>query len=698
MMRIFLATITLLAAVGCSSSGGGTVDTTVSPSDDTPTALADVPISPSPPDTLAGPDGGAPDLPVAPDLYTAPPLAATRVRYDMAVRPMVLPFPYDRYTAPDPSSRNGTRVHVNDDEFSNSIIAEALAILTPFKDVINLVDGFGPYQWCSAEIVGRAPLDWRATATGEPVTDGPVRLLAWDGARVLGDVPFSAQIVERTARDGTAHQYLDLLPLRPLPDGGRHLVVITTALADDDGEAIGPDLHFLVVAGRAPLPEGDPALAALLETERGRMAPAFAAVNDAGIATETLAVLYDFTVAHARADMLAVADLFERDAALRDVAFTFDADGDGVDDVRRPGEPGFIGDSPLNSVALSVTGTFPRQDFRHPDHHDGAFRLGEDGVPLPSHEEPISFWMTFPAEPAGGPWPVVILLHGIDSDRDQVKRFAAALAAKGLVAFAYDLPEHGDDHDGKHFLPFDKVFATRDNFRQAGVDLLTATYLVDRWMTEGIPLEGIGPGNLVFLKGPRVGLMGHSLGAMCGLVGGGLRAQPEALVLGVGGGGMHYFVGSYLRDLGLDRLLPGPVLHGLEILTGLLLAPGDPINYAAVLRPDPLPATSRPRQVLLMEMLGDLTMHDDILESTAVALSLPHYEPILRPLPALEVVTSGATHSGFVQYEDGEHGFRLGGPDPELTARAQAQMFHYLATFLETGEAEIIHPWVFPDE
>lgn len=125
-------------------------------------------------------------------------------------------------------------------------------------------------------------------------------------------------------------------------------------------------------------------------------------------------------------------------------------------------------------------------------------------------------------------WPVVILMHGVTSKKEDMLALTAALSMAGYASVAIDLPLHGErgfdtdddgiidlvttDEDASAFMNLANLRATRDNLRQANADLLQ--------LRLALALQ-----NATFnghkLNSDKVSLIGHSLG---GIVGGSFTA------------------------------------------------------------------------------------------------------------------------------------------------------------------------------
>ena len=142
-------------------------------------------------------------------------------------------------------------------------------------------------------------------------------------------------------------------------------------------------------------------------------------------------------------------------------------------------------------------------------------------IPDPAIAGAIGFPISMPE--AG--WPVVILAHGITSQKEDMLAITGTLALAGVASVAIDQPIHGSrgfdlDGDGMDDLNATSVSAThymnlaslptaRDNLRQSVSDLLGLRLglnaVVDTTSTQGVKFDT-----------SRVSIMGVSLGAITG--------------------------------------------------------------------------------------------------------------------------------------------------------------------------------------
>jgi len=125
-------------------------------------------------------------------------------------------------------------------------------------------------------------------------------------------------------------------------------------------------------------------------------------------------------------------------------------------------------------------------------------------------------------------WPVVILQHGITSQKEHMLPLTGALAINGLASVAIDLPLHGSrgfdlNFDGTddisasisaiHYANLASLPTFRDNFRQSTADMLGLRFALNF-------MGGVDPvGNPIDLEldSSKVHFSGLSLGAMMGI-------------------------------------------------------------------------------------------------------------------------------------------------------------------------------------
>ncbi|GHG02663.1 VolA/Pla-1 family phospholipase [Thalassotalea marina] len=130
------------------------------------------------------------------------------------------------------------------------------------------------------------------------------------------------------------------------------------------------------------------------------------------------------------------------------------------------------------------------------------------------------------AEPEGG-WPVVVLQHGITSQKEVMLNLAGLLSVNGFASVAIDYPLHGSrgfdlNGDGVdeinattvstlHYVNLGSMLTMRDNTRQSAIDIVGLRLGLN-------DLQGVdADGNPVNINSNEVHFLGHSLGAIYGI-------------------------------------------------------------------------------------------------------------------------------------------------------------------------------------
>lgn len=375
-------------------------------------------------------------------------------------------------------------------------------------------------------------------------------------------------------------------------------------------------------------------------------------------------------------------------------------------------------------------------------------------IPVATETQTIPVLATVPKTAApGSGWPVVIYQHGITTNRGTALAVADAMASQGFVTVAIDLPLHGitgnetngteafyapgfagglldvistnertfdmdlvtqdasgsitasvpdgiTDSSGRHFINLASLLTTRDNLRQAVVDLFTL-----RKAVTSATLSGSG------VDASRIYFLGHSLGGMVGSVFLALDSDVQDAVLAMPGGG-------------IAKLLDGSPTFGPEIAAGLEAQAGiskgtgdfesflaaaqtavdsvDPINYAA--------STVAGRGLLLFEVVGDSNnLPDQVVPNHVGTLAngfqdapagtvpgpLGGTEPLItaQSLDGVSSTTVGADLAVVIRFTAGHHGSiltpndALGNPD-DMAALVTNVMQTATVTFFASDGAQ----------
>lgn len=353
-------------------------------------------------------------------------------------------------------------------------------------------------------------------------------------------------------------------------------------------------------------------------------------------------------------------------------------------------------------------------------------------MPIERSVENVPMLVTVPnansgmTQPAEG-WPVVIFQHGITGNRSQMLALAPAMAAAGFVTVAIDLPLHGlpaghplavqgttertflldlvdnattapgpdgsTDPSGTHFINIPSLITSRDNLRQAAIDLVHLSRSVSALDFDGDPATpDINP--------DRIHLVGHSLGGIVGTTALGVDDSFGASTIAMSGSG-------------IGKLLDGSKSFGPRIAAGLaangvmegtdtyetflrfaqhLVDDGDPANYAA--------AASADRAIHFVEVLDDLVVPNavprtpdatDTLDRVTLEGRISGSTPLMRllgldildaitpPLAEADVLLDPEGLKVGVRFTEGDHGSIL---SPAASAATTQEIQRQIANFL----------------
>lgn len=414
-------------------------------------------------------------------------------------------------------------------------------------------------------------------------------------------VPFEVDLLDDD-------QSVRLWPLRPLRQGARHALLVTTDAVAADGGCIAP-----APATRALLhgDNTDPVLADAAPRYRE-------ALDTIDVAAGDVSALSVFTV-HADVDVVQELAALE---ALEPVNWT------STPDCEPRGE------------LIECTLTMTVRDRRN------ALGLVDLEVAPVESEIPMTIWM--PDSP--GPHPIVIYGHGLGSERDEGYRVAREQGDVPYALVAMEAVAHGDHpsstaagqaDSAMDFLgitlspPSIRAGALRGNFDQTVLDRLRLI----RLLREQPDLDGDGTAEL---DPSRIGYLGISLGAILGPELLALDGDLEGAVLSVGGARLMAIVtdagilGDF-EDL-IAALVGSPEnFDRLVIVAQHIVDPVDPGTWAAHVLRDRYDDAPAPHILL------QVGMYDDIVPPTAGhalarALETPHLAPVSVAVPLLAVV------------------------------------------------------------
>ncbi|MEE4639968.1 MAG: hypothetical protein V2J42_14635 [Wenzhouxiangella sp.] len=321
------------------------------------------------------------------------------------------------------------------------------------------------------------------------------------------------------------------------------------------------------------------------------------------------------------------------------------------------------------------------------------------------------------ARPPSG-WPVVIFQHGITGNRSQMLALADTMASRGFAVIAIDKPLHGItdvtsplyvgntpfgavaeertfnldlrnnetgapgpdgmiDSSGAWFINLPSLLTSRDNLRQAQVDLSSLAINVPF-----IDLDGDGLGDM---DGSNINFVGLSLGAMAGSVFLAVEPTVNNGVLSVPGGGIaNLLAGSEtfgpvvragLASVGIE---PGSADFAQFLLAAqTVVDSADPINWGAL--------TVQTNSVLLQQVAGD-----SVVPNAVPGAPLSGTEPLIR-IMGLDAITQSTEDPmgirGAVRLLQGSHGSLL---DPSAAPAVTGEMQGQAASMVSSGGAAVV--------
>lgn len=594
------------------------------------------------------------------------------VVFNLQSEPPMLPFPWDWFTREVPGAASGIHLAFDEQWRRTALLAPLFALFSGYEEDSRLLDGFG-----SAGIIV-LPFSTALDPSTLPETTGPgaqieVLAPAIDGPDA--SLPYRVSWLEVKKADGTLHTYaVQLEPVHPLQENSRYLVLVRAGLKDAEGTQLERYPLMDVVLGLQP-PYGPPELAKRMVMVRDATLDALNAL-DSPPAPEEFSAAIVFTTGTMTADMLGAGAFLES----QDVVVDLDPDGDGVDNVLPADQ--FFGSAPAG-LATVVEGRFEALDYRL---ENGYLGPDEQGVVQVRSKQWRNFFLFIPE--GEGPFPVVVVQHGLNSWKETMYGVAKELASRGIGAAGFDFVHHSkeDPNGGFWFLKIDVPRETVGNFRQSMLDMITFFRALEvlSGSMDLAPPEGDGLPDLDF---SRVVFTGHSLGAITSSVACTLSTRTRAGAFVAGAGNFGYVFLDTIKILGLFNLVPPDALLGFTMLAEHFMSRADPMVFASMLKTAPHPANG-PCPFLLELGMQDETLPPASGQAEAFATGQPLLDPVLEEWDGIPVESAAGLDSGTVQFQGG-HSFFFSG---QSGAAARGVYYHYVETFLKTGQFEILWP------
>ncbi len=349
-------------------------------------------------------------------------------------------------------------------------------------------------------------------------------------------------------------------------------------------------------------------------------------------------------------------------------------------------------------------------------------------------DETVPLLVSVPKNPAcTKPYPVMIFQHGITSDRTAMLGIADTMAGACTAVVSMDQPLHGIaadnpvhlglqaasggllgifegytpgglhertfgvdfvdnatgapgpdgmiDASGAHTINLQNLLVSRDNLRQASLDLLT--------LEKAIPGMDIDGDMMPDFDATKVSFMGHSLG---GIVGSNYTALADLAKQSV----IATASGSIAQMLNASQSF-GPVIRGglaaasgttptdpvflSETLPAFLVAAqtvvdsGDPINYAVLAQAGNIPT-------LALQVRGDT-----VVPNAAATAPLSGSIPMAAAYGLATVTNTTATDRAFLKFVAGDHATPL---SPAADAATTVAMQTAIANFIASGGTQVV--------
>lgn len=611
-----------------------------------------------------------------------------------AAETSLVPYPSDRYTRPDASTKTGLRVDVGSHNTN-----DPLALSLPgTADELNAKDGFSTIGGVAVGFTG--PIDIHGIAIDEdadpPVTD-PLRdadvYLEADAPFMLLDVDESSPtkgqaygLLPRWWAQAKDDYYLfdeytlvaqPKVPLRPRT---RYLFVVTDKLRAADGGAIGRTEEMAALISGEDKTE----YAAEVREALGVLR------TSKGVNAEDVVLATAFTTASVHDDLLAAAASARAEAAPALL------------------EPWTV-ETPLQGDGrVRFRAVYEAPEYRGDDRK---WHIAKSGAPTVQKKVGLEVLLAISDAASMAKRPIVFFAHGLGGDKDGNWGTAERLKDINAAVFAIDSPEHGSrsvdpsapliatfrffgiDPDTEQF----DIERARDNFRQMASDQLELVRFV-RSLDKLDILPPGAPDGIPDLDTSQILYIGHSFGSVQGPTIFALAPEIKHAVWNVGGAGLM----TLLRDSGTFGLLvnalkpmgtPDGALGRFFAATQAIVDPGDPLNYARYGTLEGLPGVDgwEPRDVLLQEVVKDTIVPNSTSELLARAAGLVHMDPVVPVSglagakgPITGNLKGGATGvlSQFDKIEGGKiatHGELIFSPE------ARTQYVEFFQTSLENG-------------
>jgi pimeloyl-ACP methyl ester carboxylesterase len=624
----------------------------------------------------------------------------------------VLPYPTDLYFK---DSKDGT------------LNIQPTNALMPLQSGVNALDGFsttavirtrfaGPLNPASLTAANIRVIELELdNTTKAPKPPNPVRR-----PLVLG-TDFTVGLASDT---GVGNTILEIRPLKPLtPSSGAtnigYLVILTNGITTAAGQATTPDEDYASFKSALPTCGAVASSLTLLCQLTGAQLQIAQAV---GVNPANVVLTFSFSTQATRDTMNALAQPSVTTAQPILVQKTPATTQAVVSSL--PGHADiYVGTFTIPYYLTRPTAASPMAPLTqswqgNPSPLDATSRFLTRFNPLPVATETIQIpiFVTVPnttsaghgVKPASG-WPVIIFQHGLTRDRVDAVGIADGAADAGYVVASIDLPLHGVagptagdgafyqagrertfdldlvnnttlasgadgkiDGSGTHFVNVPAPLVTRDNLRQAAVDLLA--------LTRSLPNLDLDNDGTPDIDPTRIHYIGHSLGAIVGGVylGAAGAAEVRTGELANPGGGIAQTIfdspafGPRIKQgLAAQQIAEGSTIYAQFIRDAqTIVDAGDPVNYIATA------ASVRP--LLVLQVVGGGTLANGTPSPPDQVVVNSATQRLIDAANIPRVFAAGANPGplGYVNFILGNHGSIIGGSadDPTTNLAVTTEM------------------------
>jgi len=611
----------------------------------------------------------------------------------------VLPYPTDLY-------------------FNGSTDGTLNMPVTPFLPnaaTMNSLDGFSTFAPATARFsaaINPATISGATVRMIEVTVDNATKAtIGVRGLRTYG-TDFTARVATTTDSGGAT---LEIMPLRPLtPSTGAtnvgYLIILTNGIQDLNGNAATPDANYATIKGALPTCASitNPSLNGICLLTGAHLQIAGAV----GVNPADVVLTFSYSTQSTR-DSIAIAASLAQPTAIS-AQFT----GLTLANLNASLPPianvyvGTLAIPYYHSAAAPLSGRWVGAPFTAvpggtPTTHLTRF----NPVPQVQANLTIPLFLTVPnaasghIEPVDG-WPVVIFQHGLRGNRSQSAAIAAAYAVQGFAVAAIDIPLHGItdiasplyqgpnertfnldlvnnssgapgadgiiDGSGTHIINLTSLLTSRDNLRQAAVDIVQ--------LATSLPALDLDGDTVPDIDGSTIHYSGISLGAIVGTVANALSIDTLSAYLNVPGGG----IANLLREspalsptvnagLGAAGLQQGTTLYEQFFRDAqAAVDSGDPLNHVA--------AAFAARPILVTQVVNDV-----VVPNTATQRLINAAAFVKANAPGPTPVAAGTGR--WVHFLSGSHGSLL---DPTASLAVTTEMQTHAASFAASGGAVFV--------